>query len=101
MIKKQRLIHKLVTAYVKHKKKQGWTIILWTLRGNKPEKEHDGLDQAIQFCSIELDLSFDYVNDNPPEMTEAWGYSRKLAYDILIDDKNIGIIGWLLRMANR
>jgi len=100
-ILKPRLIHKLIVMYAKRKRRQGWIVSLWTLRGNEPEKTSNHLDEAVAFCKQEYDLVFDYINDNPPEMTKKWGYSRKMASDIIIDDKNFGFFGWLLRRFDK
>lgn len=88
-------IHKLIARYVRKKKKQGWIIILNTLR----TKDYV-LDQAIQFCQ-EHDIPLDYINENNPENVCVYGESRKIGADIHIDDKNIGFLGWLLRTTDK
>lgn len=90
-IKGQKFVNKCVTRYIRRKKKQGWVIILNTMR--EPGK---GLEEAIQACK-DYDIPIDYVNDNPPEMTEQFGYSRKIGATRYIDDHNIGLLGWILR----
>lgn len=88
---KQKLIHKLVAAYVRYKKKQGWIIILNTMR-----EYGKGLDEAVQYCN-DHNIPIDYVNDNIPEDTKKFGYSRKIGCTRSIDDTQLGLIGWALR----
>lgn len=96
----QRLIHKLITAYVVYLYQKGWKIALWTLRENRPNKPGDYLKEAVEWCHNHGFIP-EIVNENSAEMTAEWGHSRKLAYDLLIDDKSFGLLGWLLRMADR
>jgi hypothetical protein len=68
--------------YVQYMQQSGHKIILWTTRCGK------ALDEAVDMC-LEYGLHFDAVNDNLPEIIETWGgNSRKVYYDVLIDDKN-------------
>lgn len=85
-------MNRLVHAYVRKKKKQGWVIILNTLR-----EPHKGLTQAIDFCA-EYNLPIDYVNQNIPEEIELWGDSRKISAKRTIDDTQVGLLGLLLRI---
>lgn len=88
---KQRLVHRLVTAYVKRKQRQGWIIILNTMR-----EPYKGLDVAVEACKS-VGIYPDYVNENPKEMIDKWGDSRKIGCTLSIDDNNVGLIGWILR----
>ena len=88
---KPTLLNKIVWRYIRYKKKQGWTIILNTLR--EPYKH---LDEAVRFCKLN-NIPIDYVNQNLPSEVKKWGDSRKISCDLQLDDKNIGLIGWLLR----
>ena len=88
---KQRLIHKLVAAYVRRKKKQGWVIILNTMR--EPSK---GLQAALDACKAH-NIPIDYANANYPPDIEKYGDSRKIGATRSIDDTQVGIIGWALR----
>ena len=72
------------------RRKQGWTIILNTLR-----EPYKNLDDAVKFC-IFNNIPIDYVNQNVPSEVEKWGDSRKIACDLQLDDRNIGLIGWLV-----
>jgi len=75
-----------VFDYVKARKNQGDTIILWTCR------EGELLEDALSFCK-ENDLIFDHVNDNATRVTKAFGNnSRKIYADIYIDDKSLSSI---------
>lgn len=87
----QKLIHKLVAAYVRRKKRQGWIIILNTMR--EPEK---GLQAAIDACKAH-NIPIDYANENYPPDIEKYGESRKIGATRSIDDTQVGLIGWLLR----
>lgn len=88
---KQRLMNKLVACYVRRKKKQGWIIILNTMRG--PDK---GLEAAKAACEA-YNIPIDYYNENYPPDIEKYGESRKIGAQLSIDDTQIGLIGWLLR----
>ena len=66
---------------------KGCIIIIWTCRADKI------LKKAIDFLD-KNDVKYDFVNENFKEVN--FKTSRKIFYDILIDDKNIGIdINWL------
>ncbi len=88
---KRRLANRLVAWYVRRKKRQGWTIILNTLR--EPGK---GLEQAVEACRA-YGIPIDLVNSNDPRQIKKWGESRKIGCSLAIDDRNIGLVGWLLR----
>ncbi|MBQ6090767.1 MAG: hypothetical protein IJL07_05875 [Lachnospiraceae bacterium] len=61
---------------------KGNKVILWTNRSG------DLLDEAVRFCRI-YGLEFDAVNENLPEMIEAYGNdSRKISADHYIDDRS-------------
>jgi len=67
--------------YLKHWKKQGNKLILWTCRAG------EALERAITWCK-EQELEFDAVNDNLPEVIEMYGNnSRKITCDYYIDDR--------------
>lgn len=85
-------MNRIVHWYVRRKKVQGWTIILNTLR--EPSK---GLPQALAYCK-EHNIPIDYVNENLPEEIELWGDSRKISAKRSIDDTQLGIVGFLLRL---
>ena len=65
------------------RRKQGNKIILWTCR------QGERLQQAVEWCK-QFGLEFDAVNENLPEMIEHYGGdTRKVFYDVLIDDKSV------------
>lgn len=67
--------------FVLRKQQQGAKLILWTCRTG------DRLSQALTWCQ-EQGLTFDTVNENIPEMVEAFGSDcRKVFADLYIDDK--------------
>lgn len=88
---KQKLIHKLVANYIRRKHKQGWVVILNTMRENGK-----GLKEAKQAC-IDYKIPIDLYNENFQPDIEKWGESRKIGAQLSIDDTQIGLIGWLLR----
>lgn len=68
--------------FLKKRKEQGDKLILWTCRTGVK------LMEALDFCQWELDLEFDAVNDNLPEVKKEWGQNcRKVYADVYIDDK--------------
>lgn len=73
--------NKELIAYLIKKRKQGDKVILWTCR------EGNSLISAVAWCAA-FGLEFDAVNENIPEMIKHFGTDpRKIAYDVLIDDK--------------
>lgn len=92
------LLNKLLLWYVKRKQKQGWLIVLWTCRENYGIDDYVGsLDKALAFL-YNKGLVPDAVNENMQERTDFFGVSsRKISADLYIDDKNIGLLGWILR----
>lgn len=66
--------------YLKEQKACGAKLILWTCRAG------DLLDAAIAWCD-EMGLTFDAVNENLPEIIEAFGSdTRKIFANEYIDD---------------
>ena len=77
---------KLINHLIK-RKAYGDKLILWTCRIDKE------LDNAIEWCK-EHGLEFDAVNDNLPEIIEAWDSNpRKIFADIYLDDRN-NFVNW-------
>lgn len=69
--------------HLKLRQSQGHKIILWTCRIG------DRLTEAVEWCKS-LDLVFDAVNDNIPELIELYGNNpRKISADVYIDDKSL------------
>ncbi len=88
----QNIFQKAVLAYMMKKQKQGVVIILNTLR-----TEPDRLQKALDFLRKKGFVP-DFVNENDPASIAGYSNdSRKIDADIYIDDRNIGLIGWLLR----
>jgi hypothetical protein len=90
-IGKQKLIHKFVANYVRRKHKQGWIVILNTMRENGK-----GLEQAKEACE-KFKIPIDLYNENYQPDIDRWGDSRKIGTQLSIDDTQIGLLGWLLR----
>jgi hypothetical protein len=75
---------------VRKKKKEGWTIVLWTCRDDKEERPY--LTEAVNWCK-EHDIPIDYANcyPNPGWSGFALGElipCRKVCADLYLDDKN-------------
>lgn len=71
--------------FLKERKEAGARVILYTCRSG----EH--LVDAIAYCK-KHGLEFDTVNENLPELIEAYGNdSRKINADYYIDDKNLDV----------
>lgn len=65
-------------------KDQGVALILWTSR------DHENLQQAVDFCRDKLNLEFDAVNENHPACKALFNNdTRKVYADLYIDDKAI------------
>lgn len=94
-------IHKLVAGYVRWMHKRGCIIIINTLR----DVENDLVGKKPYLdCILSLHkwgIQYHYINMNIPEATANYGYARKINADRYIDDRNIGLIGWLLRLYSR
>lgn len=71
-----------IIEFCKKQKFLGDTLILWTCRHNKE------LEDAIEWCK-EQGLTFDYVNENPPERIAIYGDCRKVYADLYLDDHTI------------
>lgn len=70
-----------VVELVKLLKQHGHKLILVTVR------EGQALRDAVEWCA-DRGLFFDAINDNLPEVIEELGYnSRKILWDLLVDDK--------------
>lgn len=74
-------------------------LVLWTCRYK--DKNRDYLQEAVDFCA-EYGMFFQDVNDHPLfiyticSQSDAYPCPRKIYYDYLIDDKNLGgFPGWL------
>lgn len=69
--------------YLIRERDRGNKVILWTNRSGEL------LKAAITYCE-RVGLYFDAVNENLPEIIEAYGGdSRKISADIYIDDRSI------------
>lgn len=73
----------VVVDTIKEYQKAGWKVILWTCRTDAQLKE------AVDFCETELDLHFDAVNQNLPEIQAYYGGdTRKVFADLYLDDRS-------------
>ncbi len=88
----QNIFQKAVLFYIKRKQKQGVSIILNTLR-TEPER----LGKAVNFLEKKGFIP-DFINENDPKRIEKNSKEpKKIDADLYIDDRNIGLLGWLLR----
>lgn len=71
--------------YLKRRQTNGEKLILWTSRNEEQTKD------AVEWCK-DHGLAFDAVNDNLPEIVEAFGGNcRKIFANEYIDDRNRSI----------
>ena len=76
----------VVSSTVKAYQAAGWKIILWTCRTDKM------LQEAVDFCRERLDLEFDAVNDNLPEVRQYYGgNTRKVFANLYWDDRSAAL----------
>lgn len=71
------------TATLRQLIQDGHRLILWT------QREGDLLKEAVSWCS-EKGVEFYAVNKNFPEETPDMGEPRKIKFDLIIDDRNVG-----------
>ena len=84
-------IHKLVMMYVKYKHKKGWFIILNTCR------EGGYLVSALNYLEEYYNFQPLLANRNASWLINKYGDCRKISGDLIIDDRQVGLIGFLLR----
>ncbi len=75
---------KEVIHFCRVERAMGHTLILWTCRHGKE------LEEAVEWCK-EQGLTFDYINENPPERIAIYGDCRKVYADVYLDDHNLGM----------
>lgn len=76
----------VVADTVKTYQKKGWKVILWTCRTDSL------LQEAIDFCKEQLDIKFDAVNDNLPEVQQYFGgNTRKVFANLYWDDRSAAL----------
>jgi len=104
----QNWLNKLVLWYIKREQQKGTCIILWTCRTDDVDSTLDGdeiypnsLRDALKYLKA-LNFIPDLVNESPIERVELYGgSSRKVGADKYIDDKNVGLLGWLFRATHK
>ena len=81
--------HMELVSWIKECKFKGCKLILWTCRTDVTIVDGTGaLENAVNFCREELDLEFEAVNQNLPEVQEKWeNDTRKVLADYYLDDK--------------
>lgn len=76
----------VIIQAVKAYQSMGWKLILWTCRTNNM------LQDAVDFCRNTLDLEFDAVNQNLPEVQKFYGGdTRKVFANMYIDDRSAAL----------
>lgn len=74
---------RMVIRYILNQQKDGAKLILWTNRSDEQ------LQEAVDWCHAQ-GIVFDAVNENLPELIEAFGNdSRKIFANEYIDDRAI------------
>jgi len=61
---------------------EGWKLIVWTHRADLDE---------VRMLLTRYEIPFDFINEDPD--TDAKNYSRKVAFDVTVDDKAIHFNG--------
>ena len=100
VVGKQYWIHKLICYRLKKLHDRGVFIIINSLRDEKNNKDNGDAHRTMLKWLTDNRIPFDLVNDNQPEATAKWGYARKVNADRYVDDRNIGLIGIILRYYN-
>ena len=76
----------VISGAVKAYQNAGWKVILWTCR------TEEMLQEAVDFCKEQLDLEFDAVNDNLPEVQAYYGgNTRKVFANLYWDDRSAAL----------
>lgn len=78
---------KLAIKTCKKLQEAGHKLILWTMRGNKPDSQT--LKEAVDWCS-ERGLTFWGINENPEQKESGWSNSNKQYANLYIDDAAYG-----------
>lgn len=89
---KAKWANKVVWHWIRFMKRRGYIVVLNTLR-----EKGKGLQEAVDYCK-QNNIPIDYVNENLQSEIDRWGESRKLACKYSIDDTQVGLIGFLLRV---
>lgn len=94
---RQNWLNKIVLKYLRYRQKKGDAIVIWTCRTDDRRIGDSSLGKARLFLR-KLDFYPDAFNENILERTEYYGVSsRKISADRYIDDRNVGVLGWLFR----
>ena len=76
-------VNEKTVRYIKHLKRNGYRLILWTCRSD------NDLIKAVEFCR-NIGIVFDAINDNLPEIKAKYqNNSRKIFANIYIDDRAV------------
>ena len=96
-IKRNKFLAKKVINYFYDR---GHTILINSMREDKvipyinKRKKFKSKTDAIKWLK-KSGIKYNYFNENPKELVEKWGDSRKIACDVNIDDRNIvPLVNW-------
>jgi hypothetical protein len=67
----------------------GHKLMLWTMRGNKSQKERQTLSEAVDWLK-ENDIQLWGINNNPTQTASGWSNSHKQHANLYIDDAALG-----------
>lgn len=67
----------------------GHKLILWTMRGNKPQEEINTLQAAVDWFK-ENEIELWGINENPDQKSSGWSNSNKQYAQLYIDDAALG-----------
>lgn len=67
----------------------GHQLMLWTMRGNKPQDEINTLQDAVDWFK-EHEIQLWGINENPDQKASGWSNSNKQYAQLYIDDAAIG-----------
>ena len=67
----------------------GHKLMLWTMRGTKPQNERETLREAVEWFN-ENDIRLWGINRNPSQQASGWSNSNKQHAHMYIDDAALG-----------
>jgi len=67
----------------------GHKLMLWTMRGNKNQKERQTLSEAVDWLK-KNDIQLWGINNNPTQTASGWSNSHKQHANLYIDDAALG-----------
>lgn len=68
---------------------KGYKIMLWTMRGTRPQDERATLEEAVEWFK-QNDIPLWGINHNPNQKASGWTNSNKQHANLYIDDAALG-----------